>query len=78
MNLRQFLILVRVFLDTKYPFILIHFTQMLTSPKSGMTRRMASGLHLRFPTPSVKKLLAAASGNGNEHSLLVAVVGTQH
>ena len=48
-----------------YLYILIRLTQMLISPKNGMTKRMASGSHLLFLTPSVKRLLAAVNGNGN-------------
>ena len=37
-----------------------------------MTRKMVTGLHLLFQTPSVTKLLVAASGSGNKlYSLLL-------
>ena len=45
---------------------LIHI-QMPRSPKSGMTRKMATGSHPRFPTLSVTKPLVVASGSGNKY-----------
>jgi len=44
---------------------LMYTTQMPKSRKSGMMRKMATGLLPLFQTPSVKRLLAAASGSGN-------------
>jgi Calreticulin family len=45
--------------------------QMPRSPRNGMTRKTATISHLLFQTPSVPKLLVAASGSGNKFRLLL-------